>query len=125
MLKFEPNGEISAMLSVEGESVPFLPDPMGGADAKLINPADAKGNVEQWLLLVEAAMKRACAKSMDEAMVAYPQATSRPKWAVDWPGQVVLAVTGAFWTSDVEAAIKANELPACEKSAPGKSRTSS
>ena len=104
-LTFEANGEISAMLSIEGESVPFLPDPMIPG-AGLINPADSRGSVELWLLLVEAAMKRACAKSMDEAMVAYPKAAQRSQWAVEWPGQIVLAVTVIMWTMEVEATLR-------------------
>ena len=95
------------MVSVEGEVVPFAPDPLVPG-ASLINPADSRGNVELWLVLVEAAMKRACAHAVDEAMVAYPRAASRSAWAADWPGQVVLAVTCATWTSEVETAIRAS-----------------
>jgi dynein heavy chain len=108
-LEFQDSGHITAMLSVEGESVPFLPDPCIPNSTHIL-PADARGNVELWLLLVEASMKRACAKAMDESMEAYPKATNRTQWAVEWPGQVVLAVSGAYWTSEVETAIQENRL---------------
>ena len=40
---FEPNGEISAMVSVEGEAVPLV---------ARIRPAAANGAVEKWLVQV-------------------------------------------------------------------------
>lgn len=105
-LEFTPDQYITDMYSQEGERVPFLPDPMIPG-CKQINPADSKGNVEQWLLQVEAAMKRAVAKAVDDSMVAYPKAESRAQWATEWPGQAVLATTSTFWTYEVEEAIKA------------------
>jgi dynein heavy chain len=42
-LSFEPNGEISAMVSVEGEEVPLV---------SRIRPAAANGAVEKWLVQV-------------------------------------------------------------------------
>lgn len=35
---------------------------------------------------------------------------SREKWVLEWPGQVVLAVTAIFWTADVTNALK-NGVP--------------
>ncbi len=41
--------------------------------------------------------------------------TTKPRheWALDWPGMVVLVVTGLFWTRDVEEAL-ADGLPAAK-----------
>ena len=35
---------------------------------------------------------------------------AREKWVLEWPGQVVLAVTAIFWTSSVTNALK-NGVP--------------
>ena len=105
-LEFDAQQNITDMYSQEGERIAFLPDPMVPG-SRQINPADSKGNVEQWLLQVEAAMKRSVAKAVDDAMVAYPKAASRSQWAIDWPGQAVLAVTCTYWTHEIEEAIKA------------------
>ncbi len=39
-------------------------------------------------------------------VLAYPS-QPRHQWVLDWPGMVVLVVTGLFWTSDVERALQA------------------
>ncbi|RYY33023.1 hypothetical protein EON62_04690, partial [archaeon] len=102
-LQFDPNNFIEAMISAEGERVKFAPAPEAGG--RLINPADARGNVELWLLQVESAMKRACARVIDEGMRSYVVAPSRSAWTLDWPAQAVLAVTQINWTLGVEKAL--------------------
>ena len=47
-LEFQQNLDITAMLSVEKERVPFV---------KKINPKGAAGNVEKWLIQIEEVMK--------------------------------------------------------------------
>jgi len=105
-LQFDPQGCITAMVSAEGEVVPLAPSPDTG---RLINPADARGSVELWLLQVEAAMKRNCARVLDEAARSYIGAPSRAKWTLDWAAQAVLAATQMYWTMEVEAALR-NEV---------------
>ena len=85
-VEFGENDIIKAMISGEGEVVPFLKpvDP---------NHGDAKGNVEVWLGEVYKAYK---------AYVECP----RKEWILNWPAQVVLAVSQCYWTAQVEAAIK-------------------
>jgi len=103
-LQFDSSGAILGMVSAEGERVTFTAAPDAGG--RMINPADARGCVEVWLLQVEAAMKRACARVVDEAVRSYGTAETRSSWTLKWAAQAVLAVTQMFWTQEVEAAIR-------------------
>ncbi|KAF5825339.1 dynein heavy chain, N-terminal region 2-domain-containing protein, partial [Dunaliella salina] len=78
-LVFEAEGEITGMLSIEGEKIPFMDS---------VNPA-ASGAVEVWLLEVEGAMKRTLHKVAGESIEAYTKGP-RLKWILNWPGQLVL-----------------------------------
>lgn len=78
-LVFEESGEISGMVSVEGEKIPFV---------DTVNPA-ATGAVERWLLDVEGDIRRTLHKLAGEALEAYVR-TDRSRWILDWPGQLVL-----------------------------------
>eukprot|EP00198_Chlamydomonas_reinhardtii_P010624 XP_001699961.1 dynein heavy chain 4 [Chlamydomonas reinhardtii] len=112
-LQFEPNtnGVVSAMLSLEGEKVPFM---------QHINTAAARGKVEQWLLeAVHAVTGRGIE---DYAAASAPsgggKGGAKPKrheWALRWPGMVVLLAAGVFWTRGVEDALAAQKLPVYEK----------
>ncbi|GMH33280.1 hypothetical protein BSKO_01114 [Bryopsis sp. KO-2023] len=93
-LKFEENGEISGMMSVEGEKIPL---------AENINPA-ATGAVEKWLLEFEGVMKRTLHKMAGESLEAYAQ-NERSRWLLEWPGQLVLNISQVFWTKEVMEAI--------------------
>ncbi len=46
---------------------------------------------------------------MQAAMKAYAEVPRR-KWVLEWPGQVVLAVTSTYWTSQVTSAIQDGTL---------------
>ncbi|KAI8468854.1 MAG: dynein heavy chain 8 [Monoraphidium minutum] len=107
-LRFEPNGDISGMASVEGEVVPL---------STHIRPAAANGAVEKWLVQVEAGMVDSMRRVVVRGVEAYA-AAARGEWVLQWPGQVVLAVTAIYWTQDVASAIAAgasdaSALPAC------------
>lgn len=41
----------------------------------------------------------------------------RDKWVLDWPGQVVLAVSAVFWTQDVAKAIESGGAGALQAAA--------
>uniref|UniRef100_A0A8D8RNY4 Dynein heavy chain 7, axonemal n=2 Tax=Cacopsylla melanoneura TaxID=428564 RepID=A0A8D8RNY4_9HEMI len=84
------------MRSAEGEVVQLLDK---------INTAAAKGQVEKWLLQLEQGMKKSIHKNVDDAMVAY-KSKKREEWVMNWPGQTVLCVGSAYWTSDVHNAIR-------------------
>ena len=46
---------------------------------------------------VEKGMAESVHERCMEGMRAYP-ATPREQWVLEWPGQVVLVVSGMFWT---------------------------
>lgn len=46
-------------------------------------------------------MQEVCRKGLD----AYP-ATARSSWVLEWPSQVVLAVSAIFWTQEVSEAMQ-------------------
>lgn len=100
-LQFEDNLDITAMYSAANEKVPFTKEENGG----WINPNDAKGNVEVWMLQVEAAMRRSVAFSVDSCVKDY-LVQKRVDWAQLWPGQVVLCVGQIYWTQEVEEGLK-------------------
>jgi hypothetical protein len=77
-LRFEPNTDISGMLSVEGELVPF---------ASTVQPSKTGGAVEKWLVMVEAAMVEALNDVVKKSVADY-QAKARNDWCILWPGQV-------------------------------------
>ncbi|EGD83038.1 dynein heavy chain 2 [Salpingoeca rosetta] len=94
-LKFDEQQQILGMISSENEEVQF---------DRVLVPADAKGMVEKWLDEVLKTMISSLRKVISESLKAYAK-TSRNQWVQDWPGQVVLAVSSIFWTSNVEEAL--------------------
>jgi dynein heavy chain len=87
------------MCSSEDEKVKF---------SETIEPANAKGAVEKWLLQVEKVMQSSVYYQIKEALQAY-SATPRDAWVLEWPGQVVLCVSQIFWTKEVTDAIKSGK----------------
>ena len=96
-LEFLPNLDIKSMISSEGEKVEL---------SKIISTAEARGSVEKWLLQVEQVMTESVRDVIANAKVDYAEQV-RDQWVTQWPGQVVLAVTQLFWTSEVQDAIDA------------------
>ena len=66
------------MCSSEDEKVNF---------SEIINPENAKGAVEKWLLQVEKVMQSSIYQQIKESLFAYPKST-RENWILEWPGQV-------------------------------------
>lgn len=58
---------------------------------------------------VEAGMAESIKESCKLGVAAYA-AQAREQWVLEWPGQVVLAVSAIFWTSAVTNALK-NGIP--------------
>jgi dynein heavy chain len=95
---FSEKDEVYGMISAEGEEVEF--------DKKIdVNEGDKKGNVEKWMLEIEAVMKRSLKNICKESLSAYLK-VERTSWVRQWPGQIVLAVNSVHWTTEVEQAIK-------------------
>ena len=61
--------------------------------------------VEKWLLQVQEMMIQSLKDVMQQSVDAYIE-VPRSKWVVEWPGQVVLAVSSIYWTADVTTAIQ-------------------
>ena len=100
-LQFTDSKDIIAMNSAEKERVEFPYDALG---VKVINPGDAEGAVERWLVWVQDIMRKSLAFHLDECMKSYmKEAVEDPKKRADWvtkqPGQLVLCTTQITWTS--------------------------
>lgn len=98
-LEFDENHVIHAMISPQGERVPFL-DP--------VRTADARGSVEVWLLQVEDAMKEAVKETIQQSLKVGSEA-DRERWVATIPGQAVLCGAQVMWAAGITAAI--NEGP--------------
>lgn len=72
---------------------------------KKINPRDSNGNVEKWLVEVEAIMKKSLAHSINRSLSDYHK-SERNTWLESWQGQTILTVNQITWVSSVESAIK-------------------
>lgn len=104
-LEFQPNLDITAMLSPENENVPF---PYAKIDQNMINPNNSGGNVEVWLGEVETTMRKSVAYHLDASIQDYPT-KDRLLWVQQWPGQVVLAVNQTVWTAQSEQALSSDK----------------
>lgn len=89
--------DITTMVSSEGEQVDLT---------ESISTSAARGQVEKWLLELEAMMRRSVRDQIVLALEAYAS-TPRKEWVQKWPGQVVICVGQTYWTSGVHEAINA------------------
>lgn len=94
-LEFTADEEIVGMISAEKEVVPL--------SGKIV-PAEAKGMVEKWLVLVERIMIQSMKDVISEAVKAYIT-MDRSEWLLSFPGQVVQCGNCIHWTTDVTNAI--------------------
>ncbi|KAK3235325.1 hypothetical protein CYMTET_54468 [Cymbomonas tetramitiformis] len=95
-LEFQEDNTITAMESTEGERVPF---------DKPVDPNGEMNGVELWMVRVEEAMRQSLHSHTMKAIQAFPN-QPRSKWILEWPGQVVIAVSQVFWTKSVNDAIR-------------------
>ena len=98
-LEFDNKEMIVAMLSgnpppfkisAEGESVP-------------IKQCNFRGEVEEWLKILEDSMKNSIKSVMRTALLKYEnEDTHRSKWVLEYPSQVVITVDAIQWTKNTE-----------------------
>ena len=91
-LKFDDEHKISAMVSQEGESVDII---------RIIDPANAEGAVERWLIEVEECMLKSTREIILKALNDYPK-RERRDWVCLHKGQAVLCAGMTFWTRGAE-----------------------
>ena len=103
-LIFEDKCMVRGMVSAEGEQVRFN----GEIN---VDEGDNKGNVENWLVDVEKEMKKCLKKICRDSVESYAK-VKRTNWVVDWPGQIILAVSQIYWTEGVENALRQGERSA-------------
>ena len=81
-LKFTDDLDVTEMYSGEGEQVVL---------STAISTTEARGQVEKWLLQLEAVMRQSVRDHITRAFEAYA-VEPRELWVQQWPGQVVIAV---------------------------------
>lgn len=97
-VRFDDSGTlVEAMISAEAETVNFF-------KSVDVNEGDKKGNVEKWMLEIEAAMRKTLAELTRDSLAEYYK-IKRTEWVKNWPGQIILAVDQTDWTTGVETAI--------------------
>lgn len=67
------------------------------------------GNVEKWLGDVERRMLSSVRHQIEISVAAYAQ-VPRVQWVRDWAAMVVLAVSGIYWSKEVEEAIDKKDV---------------
>lgn len=91
-LEFQADNAMTQMYSGENEVVPF------------VQPVYPKGNVEEWLNVIEDMMKMSIRQQIELSLKEYAE-IPRTQWVLRWPGQVVLVGSQTFWTKELGEAI--------------------
>lgn len=91
-MTFDEDLNVHEMRSAEGEEVKLC---------DVISTASARGQVEKWLVELEAGMRKSIRYMVSEALMAYPK-KPRTEWVLEWPGQTVLCVGQLYWTLKIE-----------------------
>uniref|UniRef100_H2Y7K9 AAA+ ATPase domain-containing protein n=1 Tax=Ciona savignyi TaxID=51511 RepID=H2Y7K9_CIOSA len=94
-LEFTDVLDITHIKSSEGEVVKLVDQ---------ISTAKARGQVEKWLLELEADMVTSLRKVIGDSLEAF-KVEARSEWVKKWPGQAVLCVTQKYWTDNVQKAL--------------------
>lgn len=92
----EASIKVVAMLSPEGEKVPFF---------EFVN---ARGNVEVWLKRVEEVMFGSLKLAMQDAITDY-KVKKRQDWVKRHANQIVLTVSQIMWAADVHSILDGNK----------------
>ncbi|CAB0035335.1 unnamed protein product [Trichogramma brassicae] len=94
-LTFDDDLNVLEIQSAEGEVV-------GLCD--VISTSAARGQVEKWLVELEADMRKSVRDQVARAIEAY-RSKPRTEWVLEWPGQTVLCVGQLYWTQQIERAM--------------------
>jgi dynein heavy chain len=89
-LSFTQTKKINAIQSSENELVSCIRE---------IAPEEANGLVEKWLQQVEEVMRLSLRMEAQKSIDAYER-LSRKDWVTSFPGQIVLACSIVYWTSE-------------------------
>jgi dynein heavy chain len=92
--RFTDDLQINGLVSPEKEVVPL---------DKNVDPARARGNVEEWLVWLEAAMVQSIRSVTFNSTEAYTQ-SDYVDWIQVWPGQVCICAGNLWWTRECEEA---------------------
>nr|XP_022908003.1 dynein heavy chain 1, axonemal-like [Onthophagus taurus] len=98
MLTFLDDLQITQMFSAEEECVDLRP------------PFYPKGNVENWLVVLEETMISTLRTTFGESYIDLYK-KPRQAWVLRWPGQIVIACSQTYWTAEVENGINKHALP--------------
>ena len=93
-LEFQPDLNMTAMFSGEGERVPFKQSHY------------PEGSVEFWMNDILGEMKDTVQWTINESCLDYTR-TARPEWVLNWPGATLIAGSNIFWTIEVESSLNA------------------
>lgn len=95
---FENDLKITSMISGEGEVIQM---------DRVVDPESTvnKGNVEKWLLEIEAIQWESIRTLTSNSIEDYIR-KPRKEWILKWPAQVILAVSCLYWTNEVNTALK-------------------
>jgi dynein heavy chain len=94
-LMFDEKKHIQAIISAECEQVNLVSE---------VVPDDANGLVEVWLYKVENLMKLTLKSEASKAINDYHE-MSRLNWIAKYPGQIIVATSIIYWTSEVTSVI--------------------
>eukprot|EP00918_Siedleckia_nematoides_P060998 GHVU01133147.1.p1 GENE.GHVU01133147.1~~GHVU01133147.1.p1 ORF type:complete len:259 (+),score=39.59 GHVU01133147.1:1528-2304(+) len=95
---FDEENSITGIVSVEGEELKLQ---------RSVDPRASRGNVEMWLLELEAEMRKTVQVSITGAGDNYSDERLE-YWAQKWPGQAAICASQLLWTSKASQAIVTN-----------------
>eukprot|EP00398_MALV-I-01_sp_L67-1_P000742 gene742-313_t len=97
-VKFDKgNDNIEYLVDATGETVELL-------NKVNVTSPEVAGQVELWMLEIEASMRHAIKLNIDQSHREYPN-EKRTEWVKKWPGMVIICVDMVFWTRETEAAL--------------------
>jgi dynein heavy chain len=102
-ITFTGDLEITEMRSPENEVIAFV--------SQIVTHGK---NVEAWMSEVEDGMRNAIRNVIEIGVGSYPH-TERPVWVLENAAQVTLNASQVHWTTEVEEAFEAGEIPAYAK----------